>query len=174
MRKGNKDMKKIMGLVLGVASIALIVGCQKKEAQAPVEQPMVVEQSAAAQTAMNMEAAMPAAPAMEAMTATAAAVTDTVASVVEKPTNQQIQEALKNAGLYDGKVDGSIGPKTKKAIEAFQTQNGLTADGKVGAKTWAKLGVHLGAGAAASAIATEPILPTDTSATATNTGAASN
>lgn len=160
-------MKKNMGLVLGVASIALIVGCQKKEAQAPVDQPMVVEQPVAAMT--NMEAAMPAAP-MDAMTATAGALTETVAAVVEKPSPQQIQEALKNAGLYDGNIDGSIGPKTKRAIEAFQTQNGLTADGKVGAKTWAKLGTYLGAAAAASAIATEPILPVD--ASATNTDAA--
>jgi len=53
-----------------------------------------------------------------------------------KPTNLQIQQALKNAGVYDGKVDGKIGPKTKKAIEGFQTQNGLKADGKVGRKTW--------------------------------------
>ena len=163
-----KYMKKIMGLFLGVVSIALIVGCQKKEAQAPVEQPMVAEQQAAIENATNMEAAMPAAPGME---AAATAVTETVASVIEKPTPQQIQEALKNAGLYDGKIDGSIGPKTKKAIEEFQSQNGLTADGKVGAKTWAKLGAHLGAGA--SAVATEPILPADTSATAIDTGAAS-
>ena len=153
-----KYMKKIMGLVLGVVSIALIVGCQKEEAQAPVEQPMVAEQPAAVE-ATNMEAAMPAAPAME---TTATAVIETAASVIEKPTPQQIQEALKNAGLYDGKIDGSIGPKTKKAIEEFQSQNGLTADGKVGAKTWAKLGTHLGAGAA---VVTEPILPADTSAT---------
>ena len=166
-----KDMKKIMGLVLGVVSMALIVGCQRQEAQAPVDQPMVSEQPVAVETAVGTEAAMPAVPAME---GAATAVTETVASVIEKPTPQQIQEALKNAGLYDGSIDGSIGPKTKKAIEAFQSQNGLTADGKVGAKTWAKLGTHLGVGAAASAIATEPILPMDASATATSTETTSN
>ncbi len=53
-----------------------------------------------------------------------------------KPTPKEIQQALKNAGVYDGKVDGKVGPRTKKAIEAFQTQNGLKADGKVGKKTW--------------------------------------
>ena len=60
-----------------------------------------------------------------------------------KPTPKEIQQALKNAGLYDGKIDGHAGPKTKKAIEAFQTQNGLKADGKVGRKTWKALSVYL-------------------------------
>ncbi|MCK9574127.1 MAG: peptidoglycan-binding protein [Candidatus Omnitrophica bacterium] len=63
--------------------------------------------------------------------------------VPEKPTSEDIQKALKNAGLYTGSIDGKIGPKTKKAIEQFQSTNGLTVDGKVGAKTWEKLGVYL-------------------------------
>lgn len=60
-------------------------------------------------------------------------------AVPESPSEKDIQAALKNAGLYDGEIDGKIGPKTKKAIEDFQANNGLTADGKVGAKTWEKL-----------------------------------
>lgn len=52
---------------------------------------------------------------------------------------ENIQKALQNAGMYQGKVDGKIGPRTKKAIEDFQKQNGLYADGKVGPKTWSKL-----------------------------------
>lgn len=50
-----------------------------------------------------------------------------------------IQKALKNAGYYQGAVDGKIGPGTRKAIEAFQRDNGLSADGVVGRKTWSKL-----------------------------------
>ena len=50
-----------------------------------------------------------------------------------------IQAALKNLGLYTGKIDGKIGPKTKEAVREFQRQNGLAADGKVGPKTWAVL-----------------------------------
>jgi len=70
---------------------------------------------------------------------------DAVAPVAEIPTNQQIQQALKNAGLYEGAIDGSLGKKSKAAIKAFQEQNGLTADGKVGKKTWAKLSTYLNA-----------------------------
>jgi len=60
-----------------------------------------------------------------------------------KPTDVEIQTALKNAGYYAGSIDGKIGPKSKKAIEDFQSANGLKADGKVGAKTWEVLGRYL-------------------------------
>ena len=60
-----------------------------------------------------------------------------------KPTSREIQTALKNAGFYTGAVDGKIGPASKKAIEEFQKANGLTADSKVGPKTWAVLGPYL-------------------------------
>ena len=90
--------------------------------------PVVVENASSAATTDVAEPAMASAPA---------------ADVTGKPTPKEIQTALKNAGLYDGKVDGNIGPKTKKAIEAFQSQNGLKADGKVGRKTWKALSAYL-------------------------------
>lgn len=55
-----------------------------------------------------------------------------------------IQKALKNAGYYQGNLDGKIGPKTRDAVKAFQRDNGLEADGVVGRGTWAKLKAHLG------------------------------
>jgi peptidoglycan hydrolase-like protein with peptidoglycan-binding domain len=64
-------------------------------------------------------------------------------AAVEKPSIQDIQQALKNAELYEDKIDGVSGPKTRKAIEAFQSQNGLKADGKVGPNTWQKLKRYL-------------------------------
>lgn len=59
-----------------------------------------------------------------------------------KPKATEIQTALKNAGLYNGPIDGTIGPLTKKAIEEFQQANGLVVDGKVGPKTWEVLSKH--------------------------------
>lgn len=67
--------------------------------------------------------------------------------------SKKIQQALKNAGLYTGNVDGKIGPKTREAIKAFQTQNGLKADGVAGAQTWAKLGQYYTGTASAPAAA---------------------
>lgn len=55
----------------------------------------------------------------------------------------QVQLALKNAGYYQGTVDGKVGAKTKKAISAFQKDNGLKADGLVGRQTWAALKSYL-------------------------------
>ncbi|MFA4853780.1 MAG: peptidoglycan-binding domain-containing protein [Candidatus Omnitrophota bacterium] len=59
--------------------------------------------------------------------------------VKEHPKAKQIQTALKNAGYYQGAVDGKIGKGTREAIKAFQKANNLPADGKVGKKTWAVL-----------------------------------
>lgn len=56
---------------------------------------------------------------------------------------KDIQQALKNAGYYSGKVDGIKGKGTRRAIKDFQKSNGLKADGVVGSKTWDLLRVHL-------------------------------
>ena len=64
-------------------------------------------------------------------------------TVIEKPSVQDIQQALKNAGLYEGKVDGISGSMTREAIESFQSQSGLKSDGKVGPMTWQKLKEYL-------------------------------
>jgi hypothetical protein len=36
-------------------------------------------------------------------------------------------------------IDGRFGPGTERIIKAFQKEKGLTADGKLGAKTWRAL-----------------------------------
>lgn len=54
-----------------------------------------------------------------------------------------VQKALKNAGFYKGSIDGKIGQQTKKAVESFQRQHNLTADGVVGRRTWEELKVYL-------------------------------
>ena len=41
--------------------------------------------------------------------------------------------------VASGGCDGSFGPGTLKALKAFQSANGLEADGKCGPMTWAKL-----------------------------------
>ena len=56
-----------------------------------------------------------------------------------KPTAREIQQALKNAGFYQGSVDGSMGARTREAVKEFQRVHGLTDDGVVGKRTWAKL-----------------------------------
>lgn len=60
-----------------------------------------------------------------------------------KPTEREIQRALKNSGLYKGDIDGKIGPLTIKAIKEFQLKHNLKVDAKVGPNTWNKLKEYL-------------------------------
>lgn len=48
---------------------------------------------------------------------------------------EQLQSFLKIT------VDGDFGPKTEKAVKAWQTSHGLTADGIVGPETWKAMGI---------------------------------
>ena len=61
-----------------------------------------------------------------------------------------IQEKLKRWGYYDGEVDGIFGSATAKAVRYFQRTNGLAADGIVGKKTLAALGIFTTTGTTAS------------------------
>jgi peptidoglycan hydrolase-like protein with peptidoglycan-binding domain len=72
-------------------------------------------------------------------TAVTSSETTAVVAPPDSPSKADVQACLKNAGYYDGVVDGKFGPKTKKSIEQFQTANELVADGKVGPNTWNKL-----------------------------------
>lgn len=56
---------------------------------------------------------------------------------------KQIQKALKNAGFYQGAVDGKIGPKTKEAIIKFQKAHNLKPDGIAEKKTSVELNKYL-------------------------------
>lgn len=61
---------------------------------------------------------------------------------------KDIQVCLKNAGFYTGKIDGRKGRGTRRAIRAFQRQNGLHVDGVVGPRTWELLSKYMNEAAA--------------------------
>ena len=159
------------GMIWSVTLLSLfaLTSCQKKSAQEaqPVEvQAVALDESAQAAatptaTPATETQAIPAGSPTTigaAAESAAAAVSDSVAAasgVIEKPTVEKIQEALKNAGIYTGSIDGKLGPRTKQAIESFQSQHNLTADGKVGPRTWAKLSQYLATQAAPTS-ETEP------------------
>lgn len=148
---------KNLGIIIFVLALSFsLTGCNKK--QPPVEQGFQEPVSMEALSAMGTEQS--AAPEVKAMEGKAPGIkTEVIKPEVSipvepkleplppsgpyKPTANEIQTALKNAGYYNGKVDGKAGPMTKKAIEEFQKANSLTADGKVGPKTWALLSKSL-------------------------------
>jgi peptidoglycan hydrolase-like protein with peptidoglycan-binding domain len=46
------------------------------------------------------------------------------------------QIELRFRGLYNGSLDGILGPGTKRALGHFQTRNGLTQTSSLDAQTW--------------------------------------
>lgn len=42
---------------------------------------------------------------------------------------ERAQRALKEAGFYDGAIDGAYGPNTRQALEAFQADRGIEQSG---------------------------------------------
>ncbi|MFZ5800036.1 MAG: peptidoglycan-binding domain-containing protein [Candidatus Omnitrophota bacterium] len=144
-----------MVLAAGVLISLLLIGCTEKKSEMPIGEIMANTQVAPAQ---NVEVASAPAPAQlveQTAAPTAGAVTE-APSVYIAPTAEDIQTALKNTGYYTGAIDGKLGPKSKKAIESFQNDNGLKVDGKVGPRTWEKLKAHLSK-PTASEVATSPI-----------------
>jgi peptidoglycan hydrolase-like protein with peptidoglycan-binding domain len=52
---------------------------------------------------------------------------------------RRAQKRLTLGGWDTGGVDGIFGAKTEAAVKRFQHDNGLTADGVVGPRTWDKI-----------------------------------
>ena len=138
-------MKRLLSFGVMVLVLMVLSGCGKKQ-EVEELQPITMESlstvGSPTQAAQDLRA-----PEAKILTTNAVAPAKEVLPLPPqgpyKPTNIEIQTALKNAGFYSGSVDGKIGPKSKKAIEDFQSANGLKADGKVGPKTWEALSRHL-------------------------------
>jgi peptidoglycan hydrolase-like protein with peptidoglycan-binding domain len=134
-------MKRLVFVLLAVSLGLCLAGCGKKEA--PVEEslePMTMESLGALNaTTPDIKPQVP----EQALPGQTAALEPLPPAGPYKPSVNDMQTALKNAGYYTGAVDGKKGPLTKKAIEDFQRANGLEVDGKVGPKTWAVLSPYL-------------------------------
>ena len=129
-------------LLLGVAAFFVISlsGCSTASKKKDLEMQGLRNQVSA------LEAQSPAKTEETASSEQVAAKSETSSESLEKagdvkdqPTPRQIQAALKNAGYYQGPIDGKLGKKTRKAVKAFQKASNLTVDGKVGKLTWAAL-----------------------------------
>jgi len=139
-------MKNLVLVLVVVFALTTFIGCNKKKKDEAAELNGVATENVVSVTDNALQNADTNAVPVVVENASAAATEAAGPAMnadISKPTPKLIQQALKNAGLYDGKIDGNIGPRTKKAIEAFQSQNGLKADGKVGRKTWKALSAYL-------------------------------
>ena len=63
----------------------------------------------------------------------------------------KVQNRLIQWGYLNGTADGRYGEATRNAVLRFQRNNGLTADGRVGASTAAAMGVTLSGASSATA-----------------------
>ena len=131
-------MKKFLGVLAAVMFMFGVFGCAKKQVE-EAQEPMTMEAMSTVNVAnpgsTETKAKAPVVQTEEKLPLPPAG--------PFKPTPTEIQSALKNAGFYTGEIDGKIGPKTKKAIEAFQKANNLKVDGRIGHKTWELLKTHL-------------------------------
>ncbi|MCM8796259.1 MAG: peptidoglycan-binding protein [Candidatus Omnitrophica bacterium] len=133
-----------LGLVICALIVAFsLLGCgKKKQTQEALQEPISLETlsviTAQTQTPTQVKSAV-----TPVASLSTAEVKPLPPAGPYRPTVQEIQVALKNAGYYTGEIDGKIGPLTKKAIKDFQKANNLEVDGKVGPKTWAILGTYL-------------------------------
>lgn len=131
-------MKKVVVWSLVLGGVVALVGCSTFRSRSTNSLENRVQTLETRVQAFETNVAAPAAP-VTASTAEAvpgAAVSSVIAETMSK---KDIQKALKNAGYYDGDVDGKIGPKTKAAIMDFQKGMGLKADGIAGRITKEKL-----------------------------------
>ncbi|GFZ78317.1 hypothetical protein GCM10011497_02940 [Elstera cyanobacteriorum] len=60
-------------------------------------------------------------------------------TVAVVPSVRQLQSALKARGFDPGPLDGKMGSKTRRAVEAWQSSVGAPATGKVTADQWQRL-----------------------------------
>jgi peptidoglycan hydrolase-like protein with peptidoglycan-binding domain len=70
------------------------------------------------------------------------------AANLSKDDVRQAQLELRNMGLYNGSLDGVVGPETKRGLEQFQKSNGLdrttTLDGQTMVALFGNIGTSQG------------------------------
>jgi len=127
-------MKKVIFVVCGLAGIICLAGCAstRSGSSASLESRVQALESKVGMLETDTSSSGSASILSGSEMTEKGASADTI-------TKKQIQKALKNAGYYDGVIDGKIGPKTRAAIMEFQKNMDLKADGIAGRNTKEKL-----------------------------------
>lgn len=143
-------MKSYIFFIISVLAVSMIAGCGTVPKQFKAEVSDIKTRvdtletrvdSVEAKTSDAERAAMEQARALEEVRARGERQVTTNVSVKRssgsksRESTRDIQTSLKNAGFYNGKIDGIKGRQTRSAIKEFQSANGLNADGIVGPKT---------------------------------------
>lgn len=140
VKEVRRGMKRFIPIIFGIIFVVFLSGCGKKQTVEEAQEPISMESLSAVTT--EAKTALPDSKTQQVQTAPIELEPLPPAGPY-KPTVQEIQTALKNAGFYTGAIDGKKGPLTTKATEEFQKSKGLKVDGKVGPKTWIALSAYL-------------------------------
>ena len=124
----------IKRLLLAASVVALTAGGAYAQGSSPAQAPAAPPAAAAPAPAPAATGAGTMGHAPKAATTTHAATHATSAAKVK-----EAQQALQEAGLYKGKVDGKFGPQTKVAVKEFQKENGLKQTARLDSATMKKL-----------------------------------
>ena len=73
----------------------------------------------------------------------------------------RVQKKLIQWGYMTGAADGKYGEATRNAVLAFQRKNGLAADGRVGDRTAAAMGIRLSGSGGAAAVSSSSVISAD-------------
>ncbi|MFA5039643.1 MAG: peptidoglycan-binding domain-containing protein [Candidatus Omnitrophota bacterium] len=131
-------MQRLRLIMTGLGVLFLVVGCASTRTTASLENRVQILES----RIQSLEGQTGESPDTD--VSSYGIMPETAVSVsADSLTKKQIQMALRNAGYYDGAVDGKVGPKTTSAIKKFQADMGLKADGIAGKKTKEKLVKYL-------------------------------
>lgn len=132
---------KSLTLVLFI-SCFVILGCKAKQVESPFKSDLPQDNQTITITSEEVTLDTGVTESVEQTLGTEVsepAIAEPASIEMAAPSPIEIQTALRNAGYYQGSIDGKLGPKSKEAVMEFQKNSNLKADGKVGPKTWSKL-----------------------------------
>lgn len=134
-------MKQMIFAVLGLVILLSFAGCStmRSGSMKSLENRVQALETRVQTVESELQSAAPAASTVSTSEAEVLTTKKEEVLTAENMTKKQIQQALKNAGYYDGEIDGKIGRKTKAAIMEFQKNMVLKADGVAGKNTKEKL-----------------------------------
>jgi len=146
-------MKPTLTAAIAIAAASLAGMAQAQTTTAPTGAAAQSAQTTvpAPQAATTNPAAAPADPAMAPRAAPAQASMQPPAGAdnfwsrnISQEDVRQAQQQLKAQGLYNGPVDGLVGPNMQRALARYQQQNGVRQTGTLDEQTVARLNTNTG------------------------------
>ncbi|MEV6305028.1 L,D-transpeptidase family protein [Actinoplanes sp. NPDC051861] len=133
-------MRRVLAItVAAVAALTLAAGCDSDDPVADGTAPSVPLSPSPSATTASPEPSAPSSSPSSSPTATAAPRPKKLKSGAKGAEVVALQNRLTELGYWNGKADGKFGGTTQQAVFALQKAAGVGRDGTVGPKTWKAL-----------------------------------